>query len=75
MLNLRRLGSYDSISPHSRARYDDKFGAVPSAISFGNFTLILIDAPLLVDEEASPGLAASPHLARIHQLARGTAFH
>jgi hypothetical protein len=65
------LGPHDKVSPYARHRYTSTFGPVPLSVQFGNHTLLFIDAPLLVDEEKSPGPEASPALARIDQLASG----
>jgi hypothetical protein len=65
------LGPHDSPSPLARTRYNQTFGVVPSQVRFGNHTFLLVDAPLLADEEISPGVGSSSALARAKELSRG----
>ena len=47
----RRLGEINSFTKHVRERYMDHFGALNQRISIANSTLVLLDAPGLVNED------------------------
>lgn len=46
-----RLRASTSFSPHARDRYISHFGALNGRISIANHTLVLLDAPSLVEED------------------------
>lgn len=46
-----RLGSVDEFSNHAEERYIKHFGALDQVVAVGNHTIILLDAPGLVEED------------------------
>jgi hypothetical protein len=54
--NIHSLGVSDQFSEKAAARYESHFGPLNSRVTIANHTIILLDAPGLVEEEAQrPG--------------------
>ncbi|KAG6842150.1 hypothetical protein C0991_001643 [Blastosporella zonata] len=53
----RRLRASPIFSPHARTRFQAHFGPLNSRISVGNHTLVLLDAPGLVEEDSQRAYA------------------